>query len=188
MQLHMGSIATFAERLWYQAKNWRAWWRGLWLGTSTRGRSVSFSGEVAAKVIRCSGRVVDLGTISRRVVTTAGVNFMRDDFNAAAGAADITNFNFHDSGTGAVAEAIGDTTITAAGPARVTGTQSAPAAKQYRTVATISYTATLAITEHGVFSASTAGTLWDRSVFTAINVVTGDSIQFTYTLSISDGG
>lgn len=30
--------------------------------------------------------------------------------------------------------------------------------------------------------------LWDRKVFSAINVVNGDSIQFTYTLTINSGG
>lgn len=30
--------------------------------------------------------------------------------------------------------------------------------------------------------------MWDHKVFTAINVVTGDSIQFTYVLTISSGG
>src|SRR5689334_9959294 len=50
----------------------------------------------------------DYGIISRRVVTTAGVNYMRDDFAAAAGGADITNFKYHDSGTGTNAEAVGD--------------------------------------------------------------------------------
>lgn len=31
-------------------------------------------------------------------------------------------------------------------------------------------------------------TMWDHKVFSAINVVNGDSIQFTYTLTISSGG
>jgi hypothetical protein len=30
--------------------------------------------------------------------------------------------------------------------------------------------------------------LWDRKQFTAINVVNGDSIQFTYSLAINSGG
>lgn len=174
---------------WWRLKNWKAGWRAFWLGEDNGDGRVSFRGDLAAKVTRSDGSVLDLGRISSRMVTTAGVNYMRDDFNAATGGADIGNFNWHDSGTGAVAEAVGDTALgAAAGPARVAGTQSAPAAKQYRTVATIAYTATLAITEHGIFSASTVGTLWDRSVFAAINVVNGDSIQFTYTLTISDGG
>lgn len=176
------------ERLFYWLRNLPAHLRAFFLGRDNGDGRVRFLGELSA-VVRRNGREVDLGVVSRRVVTTAGVNYLRDDFNAAAGGADIGNFNYHDSGTGTGAEAIGDTGLgTPAGPARVAGTQSAPASKQYRTVATIAYTSSLAITEHGIFSASSGGTLWDRSVFAAINVVNGDSIQFTYTLSIADGG
>ena len=189
------------EKLWYQIKNWRAHWRALYLGSYSviegalaralggGADRVTMRGELGAKIIRADGRAVDLGCIGKRVVTTAGVNYMRDDFAAAAGAADITNFKWHDSGTGAVAEAVGDTALgAAAGPARVAGTQDNSVSKQYKTVATIAYTATFAITEHGIFSAATVGTLWDRTVFAAINVVNWDSIQFTYTLTINDGG
>jgi hypothetical protein len=55
-------------------------------------------------------------------------------------------------------------------------------------VATFNFTSTLAITEWGLFSASTSGTLWDRRTFSAINVANGDSIQFTYTLTVPAGG
>lgn len=129
--------------------------------------------------------VTDYGVVSRRVVTNAGVAFLTDCFQNLAEAEAI---NWHDSGTGTAAEAVTDTTITAAGPARVAGTQSEPASNQYRTVGTITYSATAAITEHGLFTASAAGSLWDRSVFAAINVGSGDSIQFTYTLTSNAGG
>ncbi len=123
------------------------------------------------------------------IVTTAGVGYMASDFASGGVTPTISGFKFHDSGTGAVAAAVTDTALgAAAGPARVTGTPSNPTANQYRSVATIAYTATLAITEWGLFSASTVGTLWDRRVFAAINVVNGDSIQFTYTLTVNNGG
>lgn len=193
----------------YQIQNWRARVRAFFLGSVTFAKSkdglIGYQGNLHATKISCMchdpmshfglacpiGQAVNLGLVSSRLVTTAGANYMRDDFNAATGLADITNFNFHDSGTGVVAEAVGDTALGfQAGPTtRATGTQSSPATKQYRSVGTIAYTATLAITEHGLFSQSAqGGTLWDRSVFTAINVVNGDSIQYTYTLTISDGG
>ena len=128
----------------------------------------------------------DLGVIARKSITTAGVNYLATAFT---GTGEPENFNYHASGTGAAAENITDTALgTEVEAARVAGTQSNPSANIYRTVATINYTATRAITEHGVFSASTTGTLWDRSVFTAVNVVNGDSIQFTYNLTISAGG
>lgn len=146
-------------------------------------------GTVAAlsvKVLHADGSVTDLGVVSRRSVTNAGVGFLTDAFQNLV---EIENMNWHDSGTGTTAENVTDTAlVTPAGPARVSGTQSEPASNQYRTTATIAYTATLAITEHGLFSASTVGTLWDRSVFTAVNVVNGESIQFQYTLTINAGG
>lgn len=144
--------------------------------------------ELRARVIRPRGGLnasVDLGVVSRKVITTVGVNFLATAF---INTVEPEVINFHDSGTGAGAEAVGNTTITAAGPSRVSGTQSNPSANVYRSVATISYTGTLAITEHGLFTASTSGTLWDRSLFSAINVVNGDSIQFTYDLTLTAGG
>lgn len=195
-------------KIFYQIRNWRAHWRAVWMGSVVAvqggtirvlslvdrfsgkpgGRGwVRYKGELRAVKIGRDGRRVDLGVLGTRVVTTAGVNYLASDMND--GASDINAFDWHDSGTGVVAEAVGDTGLgTPAGPARVSGTASNPTANQYRSVATISYTATLAITEHGLFSASTAGTLWDRTVFAAVNVVNGESIQFTYTLTINAGG
>ncbi len=185
----------------YQIRNWKAHVRAAVLGSYVTvdgvvsrmlgggGDRIDVLGTLDARVIRSNGTSLDLGCVGRRVVTTAGVNYMRDDFAAAAGAADITNYKFHACGTGTTAEAIGDTAlVTDSGVARVTGTQVAFASKQYQSVATMAFTGALAITEHGIFSASTAGTLWDRTVFAAINVANGDSIQFTYTLTIADGG
>lgn len=150
---------------------------------------VIFNSNLRATVTRKDGRVeeYDLGS---GVVTNAGVAFMANDFaNVTVGTNEITNLNYHASGTGTTAAAVGDTALgTDSGVARVSGTQTSPSSGQARTVATMSYTSTLAITEWGLFSASTAGTMWDRKVFTAINVVSGDSIQFTYTLTITAGG
>jgi len=152
-----------------------------------KGEAVGFIGRLYLTHYK-SGELVHYGLVSTKVITTAGVNYMRDDFNNNTGSADITNFKFHDSGTGTASEAVGDTTITAAGPARVTGSQAGGTSKHYVTVGTITYSGTLAITEHGIFSASTSGTLWDRSVFAAVNVASGESIQFTYDLTLNDGG
>jgi hypothetical protein len=140
--------------------------------------------ELKVKVFRADGTVEDYGIASRRLVTTVGVNFIVDCHQNLA---ELENLNYHAMGTGAAAEAIGDTAMTQV-ESRVAGTQSEPAANQYRTVATITATAARAVTEHGIWSASTAGTLFDRSVFAAINLGNGDSIQFTYTLSYTAGG
>lgn len=127
----------------------------------------------------------NLGVICRKLITTAGVTYLSTAFT---GTGEPENFNFHAAGTGNTAEATGDTALVTEVETRATGTQSNPSGTVYRTVGTVSFTATRSIVEHGIFSASSAGTLWDRSVFTSIGVVSGDSIQFTYNLTISAGG
>lgn len=100
----------------------------------------------------------------------------------------------------------GDTAmVTDSGVARVAGTQTWPGSvNQYKTIATMNFSSSLAIVEWGLFSASTSGTLWDRRWFNTaqapqstasaaltaapINVQNGDSIQATYTLTINPGG
>lgn len=129
----------------------------------------------------------DYGTVSRRVVTTAGVNAMRDQ---CLGTFTLANFKYHEMGTGNTAEAVGDTLLVTYVETRSTGTQVSGGTGAYQTVATITATTTRAIVEHGVFSVVTSNTatLLDRSVFSVINLLNGDSIQFTYTITWSAGG
>jgi hypothetical protein len=122
------------------------------------------------------------------IVTTAGVNYMAADFRSGGVTPTISGFKFHDSGTGTNGAVVGDTVLqTPTGIARVSGTPTG-ATNQYISTATIAYNNTFAVTEWGLFSASSSGTLWDRRTFTAINVVNGDSIQFAYTLTVNNGG
>ena len=156
--------------------------RDLYMGRLAIGKA-----ELSAVVYRADGRVEKLGTISKKKVTGA---FVTDIVaNMVTDTTVFGDYKYHDCGTGTTAEANTQTAlVTAFGGARVAGTQVAggtAAAPTYTSVATISFTSTLAITEHGVFNASTAGTLLDRSVFTAVNVVNGDSIQFTYVMTIN---
>lgn len=143
--------------------------------------------ELEAVKITADGTRINYGVVSRRVVTDAFVAFVVDQLQTETSV--FGDFKFHDSGVGTTAEAAGDTAMeTTDGESRATGTQTESAANAYRSVGTISYTTTKAITEHGLFNDATAGTLMDRSVFSAINVVNGDSIQFTYTLTLTAGG
>lgn len=168
----------------------KGFWRGLVQASGVLG-----VGRLYATVIRANGEVEHLGLLSTKVVTDAGVAYIVDDWDGGANTIDL--FNYHGCGTGTVAEAVGDTALgtestTALNPdsTRATGTKSQPAANQMRSVGTLTFDATAAITEHGLFTqaATGGGTLLDRSVFSAINVVSGDSIQFTYTLTLSSGG
>jgi len=160
-------------------------WRRVW--TELRSKNVIPLAMTLAAFLHAM-KTGDLTAPTMALVTTAGVNYLAADF-ISGGSAHISAFNFHDCGTGTTAAAIGDTALqTAAGTSRVSGTQSNPASGQYKTVATISYTSSLAITEFGLFSASTSGTLWDRRTFSAVNVANGDSIAFSYTLTTTAGG
>jgi len=190
----MGKIWTPRKKMievGYRASNYAALFRaakaqlGADLGNALG--VLTMLGELRATLIHSDGSHFDLGVLGKRGVTDAGVAFLVDDWDG--GANDFALMNQHDSGTGVVAEADADVALgTPAGPARVAGAKTQPAANQARSIATIAYTATLAITEHGIFSAATGVTLWDRTVFAAVNVVNGDSIQFTYTLTINAGG
>jgi shikimate 5-dehydrogenase len=113
-----------------------------------------------------------------------------------AAAVTISTFNFHGYGTGGAAEAVGNTTLTTeltteyvVNSTRPTGSQGA-STNTYTTVGTLSPDSggTIAITEHGIFSASSAGTLLDRSLFSAVNLVaSADSLQTTYILTLPAG-
>ena len=142
--------------------------------------------ELRAIHIKADGTRVNYGLLGCRVVTTAFVNFMVDQLQTET--SEWGDFKFHDSGVGTTAENIADTDIeTTDGESRATGTQTEGGDNIYKSVATISYTTTKAITEHGLFSQSTGTTLMDRTVFSAINVVNGESIQFTYDLTVTAG-
>lgn len=159
---------------------------------------VTITPELRAVLIKGdTGLRIDYGVLSYRVVTDTGVAFLVDDWDNSA--QDISTMNYHGCGTGTVAEAVGDTALgtectTALNPdsTRATGVRSQPAANQYRSVGTLTFDADTAVTEHGILSqaATGGGVLWDRSKFTAINVVgaSADSIQFTYTVTINSGG
>jgi len=118
------------------------------------------------------------GLIATKVVTTAFFELLVDALQADVA---IHNFKYHDSGTGTTAAVIGDTTLeTKVETGREEGTQTEQDSITYKTVAEIEYTASREITEHGIFSAASGGTLLDRSVFAAISVDDGDAIEFTY--------
>lgn len=140
-----------------------------------------------------NGEKTDYGVVSRQVVTDAGVAAIVDAFTNTF---ELETFNYHGAGTGTTAENASQTALitestTALNPdnTRATGTQSQPSANIYRSVGTLTFDGSAAITEHGLFSDVdvTEGTMLDRSVFSAVNVVSGESIQFQYSLTFPAG-
>lgn len=181
------------------AMRW-TWWKGT-IGTmlarmlSWLTGMVTITTALSIRVRRADGTWIDYGVVSRQVVTDAGVAFIVDDMDNST--TDITTLNYHGFGTGTTAEAANQTALvtestTALNPdsTRPTGTKTQPAANQLQSVGTATFDASAAITEHGIFSqaATGGGTMLDRSVFSAINVASGDSIQATYVLTFSSGG
>lgn len=132
---------------------------------------------------------------SRNLVVTAGKAAAASRLNGSGGEAAFTAIG---QGIGTTSPAAGNTTLeterTAAGGAsavhalptasvtvsRVTTTVTNDTAQL---VGTITEAATLAITESGVFNADTAGTMLCRQTFSAVNVVSGDSLQFTWRIA-----
>jgi hypothetical protein len=143
-------------------------------------------GELSAIKYHEDGTYIDYGTLGRRVVTTAFCADMVDELIAETSA--WGDYKFHEMGTGTTAEAVGDVDIETVHGSAATGTQVEGTSVQYSSVATISAAGTAAITEHMISNVSSAATVMDRTVFSAINIVSGDSIQFTYTLTCTAGG
>ena len=157
-----------------------------------------FYGSLFLTHLKSSGERVDLGLASMRVVTTAGVAYLAADM--ASGANDINLFRFHGIGTGSTAEAVGDTALvtestTALNPdsTRATGSQASATVGNnatYTTVGTLTADGAIAAVEHGIFTqaATGGGTLWDRSVFSVVNLASADSLQATYVCTFNSGG
>ncbi len=151
--------------------------------------------SLSIRVRRANGEWIDYGTVCYRVVTDSGVAFIVDDMDNST--TDITTLNFHGVGTGVTAESAAQTALvtestTVLNPdsTRATGTKSQPSANILRSVGTVTFDGSAAVTEHGFFSqaATGGGTMFDRSVFAAVNVAAADSIQFTYDLTFTSGG
>jgi len=181
---------------WWKCRNLPHLWRGLWRLVVARFFNLSYHyGQLSLVKVNSQGQATDYGLVSLRVVTTAGVNFLVD---ALQGTVEPEILKYHGLGTGANAEAVGDTALqtelsTQYNPndTRATGSLTEGAsANIFRTVGTNTVDASAAVTEHGILSqaATGGGTLLDRSVFSVINLANGDSLQSTYDLTLSSGG
>ena len=102
-------------------------------------------------------------------------------------------FNYLEVGVGTTAAAAADTAlqtaITDSGLARASATVSRVTTTvtndTAQLVKTWSVSGTKAITEAGAFNASSAGTILGHQVFSAVNVVSGDTFQLTYKFQIT---
>lgn len=179
----------------WRLKNFPHLFRGLWRVLIARLFALSnFYGAVSLAVVRKDGSVLDYGLASLRLVTDTGVGFIVDAFQNIV---ELENMKFHGIGTGGAAEAAGNTALTTElttqynpDSTRATGSTTEGAANIYRTVGTNTVDASAAVTEHGIFSqaATGGGVMVDRSLFSAVNLASGDSLQSTYDLTFTAGG
>jgi hypothetical protein len=122
------------------------------------------------------------------LVTSAGKAGVASRINGSGGEA---AFTYIAMGTGTNAAAAGDTTLqtelAASGLSRANATASRVTTTvtndTAQLVQTFTVTGTVAVTESGVLNAGSSGTLLARQVFSAINVVNGDSLQITWKFS-----
>lgn len=123
-------------------------------------------------------------------VPTAGKALIAGRINGSGSPAAATYIAV---GTGTNAFAAGDTALqtelATSGLSRVNGTVSLVTTTTTNDTAqvttTFTVTGTQAVTESGVLNAASTGTLLCRQVFSAINVVNGDTLQITWKVAVS---
>ena len=105
------------------------------------------------------------------------------------GATGATEPNYVAWGTGSGTTALTDTTLFTETGTRTAGTSTQQTTSTtndtYQVVGTMTAGGTLAITNAGLFDASTSGNLFVKGDFTTINLSSGDSIQFTFKTQFS---
>lgn len=127
--------------------------------------------------------------VRSNLVTDAGKAGVASRINGSGAEA---AFTYIAVGTGATAANASDTTLqtetATSGLSRVNATASRVTTDvtndTARLTTTFSVSGTVAVTESGVFNASSSGVLLCRQVFSAINVVNGDSLQITWNVDV----
>lgn len=123
------------------------------------------------------------------LITNAGAAGVASRINGSGGEA---AFTYIAVGTGTNAAAVGDTTLetelASAGLSRAAATASRVTTDVTNDSARLAYTFTVtgtaAVTESGVLNASSGGVLLARQVFSAVNVINGDSLSVTWTFDV----
>lgn len=177
----------------WRLRNARNLWRGFRRVAAAKAFGIqAIQGTLFGTIIRASGEVVDLGLMSCRVVTNNGAALIVDNLDQTGS----LEPKYHGLGTGNTSEAAGDSALvteltTEYNPnsTRATGTFSQPSANISQSVGTNTVDASAAVVEHGIFTqaATGGGTLLDRSVFSTVNLASGDSLQTTYQLTVTAG-
>lgn len=143
---------------------------------------VKLTGYIRFALIGPDGKVKENREI-KNVVVTVGKNFLATWLAAASQAGSF--MQYIGLGTGTNAANASDTALQTELSTRQAGTLSA-AGNVWQNQATFGAGVdTGAITEAGIFSASSAGTMLARQVFAVINKGAGDSLQVTWQITLS---
>ena len=119
----------------------------------------------------------------KNLVVTVGKGFIASRMKDAT----ATAMTHMEVGTGTTAAAVGDTTLqTAVASSRVTLTSTTVTTNNVAYVATFpAGTGTGALTEAGIFNASSSGTMLCRTVFSVINKGAADTLGITWTVTVN---
>lgn len=141
-------------------------------------------------IVRDSKKQIKEVRIVKNLITSAGKAGLASRIGGSGAEA---AFTYLAVGTGATAANISDTAlqaeITDSGLQRVNASVSRVTTSVTNDTSqlqnTFSVTGTKAVTECGILNAGASGTLLCRQVFSAVNVINGDSLQVTYKVQAS---
>jgi hypothetical protein len=138
-------------------------------------------GFVKARVLDSNGNVKEEKVLGNNLIVDTGKQGIADQLLAAPSIPKPTHMGI---GTGTTAPAAANTAL-------VTETGTRQALTKTRSGNVVTNVATFgagvgtgAITEAGIFTASTAGTMFSRIVFSAINKGANDTLELTWTYTI----
>lgn len=144
--------------------------------------TLKLKGNIKFEVIR-NGEVVEEREIENLIVDV-GKAQVAGLINGVV----TTPFTYIAIGTGTTAPASTDTALQTEVDRQAATTSQATTNVTNDTAvleATFNFTASYAITESGVFDAATGGNMLARQTFSAINVVSGDSLKVTWKITVS---
>lgn len=153
---------------------------------STMNEFAQFKGSVHVQLFDEAGKLKQEHE-DHNLIVTVGKSYLATWLTAATQSTEFMSYIA--LGTGSTAPASGDTALqtelSGGGYSRVQGTLSS-SSNVWQNQATFSPgNGTAAITEAGIFSASTSGTMFARQTFSVYNKAAGDTLIVTWTVTLS---
>lgn len=143
---------------------------------------LTLTGLVNYKLFDANGNLKDERNV-KNVVVTAGKTYLANWLTASSQAGYFMQYVA--LGTGTNAAVAGDTALQTEIGTRIAGTLSNTTNVWQNQATFPAGNGTGAITEAGILSASSTGTLLARQVFSVINKAAGDSLQVTWQITLS---